>query len=326
MQKRERLEQVLSGERADRAPVALWRHWPGDDQRAADFARYTVGFQRAYDWDFIKVTPFSAYMVADYGVQTAWQGMLSGDRTIIKRAVHRSLEWTELRTLEPMRGEFGKHLEALRLMADALGQDADLPPVITTLYSPLSQAAQVAGLDTLLRHMRTEPDRLHTGLNTLTESTLRLITELRRLGLAGIYYVMDMANFDCISAEEYAIFGTPYDLKIWDTLPDKWWLNIAHLTGQAPMFDGAVQTQAPILHVDISQADLSKVRGVFDGVLCGGTTREQLHMDSPTIAKDSARRILMNMDYRRTILSAETTVYVSTPRANLRVLRELVEG
>ncbi len=326
MQKRERLEQTLVGGRADRVPVALWRHWPGDDQRAADFARYTVGFQRAYDWDFIKVTPFSAYMVADYGVQTVWQGDLSGDRAITKRAVMRSLEWTELRTLDPARGELGKHLEALRLLADALKPEPDLPPVITTIYSPLSQAAQVAGRDSLLRHMRTEPDRLRTGLNTLTESTLRLIAEMRRGGIDGIYYVMDMANFDSVSAEEYATFGEPYDRKIWETLPDKWWLNIAHLTGQAPMLDVAIRTNAPIIHYDITNADLAKVRVAFNDVLCGGTTREQLHADSPTLAKDSARRALFNMDHRRTILSAESAVYVSTPRANLRVLREVVEG
>ena len=36
MEKRERLEKTIAGEQTDRVPVALWRHWPGDDQRAAD--------------------------------------------------------------------------------------------------------------------------------------------------------------------------------------------------------------------------------------------------------------------------------------------------
>ena len=30
--KRKRLEATIAGEAVDRPPVALWRHWPGDDQ------------------------------------------------------------------------------------------------------------------------------------------------------------------------------------------------------------------------------------------------------------------------------------------------------
>jgi uroporphyrinogen decarboxylase len=74
MDKRERLDNTLLGRPVDRAPVALWRHFPGDDQRSADFARAVLSFQKTYDWDFVKVTPFSAYCVADYGVQTKWCG------------------------------------------------------------------------------------------------------------------------------------------------------------------------------------------------------------------------------------------------------------
>ena len=46
LSKRERLERTVAGEETDRVPVALWRHWPGDDQRAVDLAEATVAFQR----------------------------------------------------------------------------------------------------------------------------------------------------------------------------------------------------------------------------------------------------------------------------------------
>ena len=36
--KRRRLEAAIAGETVDRLPVALWRHWPGDDQDAAALA------------------------------------------------------------------------------------------------------------------------------------------------------------------------------------------------------------------------------------------------------------------------------------------------
>ncbi len=35
MNKRERLEAAIAGQSVDRVPVALWRHFPGDDQDPA---------------------------------------------------------------------------------------------------------------------------------------------------------------------------------------------------------------------------------------------------------------------------------------------------
>ena len=68
MNKQERLENALIGGVTDHVPASFWCHWPGDDQRTADLARSTGEFQQTYDWDVVKVTPFSAYCVADYGV------------------------------------------------------------------------------------------------------------------------------------------------------------------------------------------------------------------------------------------------------------------
>ncbi|MGD8473174.1 MAG: uroporphyrinogen decarboxylase, partial [Anaerolineae bacterium] len=63
MSKRERLQATIQGESTDRTPVALWRHFPGDDQDPASLAASTVAFQNQYDFDFIKVTPASSYCV-----------------------------------------------------------------------------------------------------------------------------------------------------------------------------------------------------------------------------------------------------------------------
>jgi len=115
MNRIERLQKTFAGERTDRIPVALWRHWPGDDQRAADLARATVEFQRTYDWDFVTIQPSASYGVIDLGLHDEWIGSADGSRSIVKRGVNRSLEWTELRPLDPQRGSLGRQLEAVRL-------------------------------------------------------------------------------------------------------------------------------------------------------------------------------------------------------------------
>jgi uroporphyrinogen decarboxylase len=178
--KRERLEKAIAGEAVDRVPVALWRHWPGDDQRAADLARSTVEFQRRYDWDFVKISPSSSFCLTDYGVQDEWVGNIEGTRNYTRRAIERTLDWTNLRPLDPKRGALGRQLEAAKAITAELGADV---PAIQTIFSPLAQARNLVGGDGLIAHIRTAPERVHTGLNTITESTVRFIEELGRNGL-----------------------------------------------------------------------------------------------------------------------------------------------
>jgi uroporphyrinogen decarboxylase len=327
MNKRERLEKTLAGEAVDRVPVALWRHWPGDDQRSADLARAVVDFQRTYDWDFVKVTPFSAYCVADYGVQTQWQGDVSGDRVVIKRPVRRSLDWTELRTLDPVRGELGKHMAAIELICQ--GVDAGEVPVLATIYSPLTQAVMIAGEEFTLRHMRTEPDRLRTGLNIITETTMRLIDALKRTGVAGMFYEMGHASFSLMCEEEYAAFAAPYDRKILETLPPKWWLNFIHVPGSAPLFELAAGMPVQVIHwqMDEGRPDFDQARLLFPGALSGGLSQsEHLHLGAPSVVRDVGRDLLTRSEGRRLILTAGGAVPVSVPLSNLRAAREVVNN
>jgi uroporphyrinogen decarboxylase len=326
MHKRERLERTIAGEPTDRPPAAVWRHFPGDDQRAADLARAAVDFQRAYDWDFIKLTPSNAFAVTDYGVQDVWEGSLDGKRAITKTIIERSLDWTMLRALDPARGALGKQTDALMLVCDACADDA---PILQTLYSPLSQARDLAGSAELIRHLRTQPDRLHTGLNMLLENTLRYIDSLRRLPIAGICYVMDCASFAFLSEQEYRAFGLPYDRRVLESLPSKWWLNIVQLEGSLPMFRCAAELPAQVISWSDRDCEpsLSDARLIFSGALCGGVSPSQhLHFGTPNMVKEAARDAIQQMGSRRLILAAGGLIPITTPLSNLRALREAVEG
>ncbi len=326
MDKRERLEKTIAGEAADRVPAALWRHWPGDDERAADLARSVVDFQRAFDWDFVKVTPASSYSVADYGVQDQWEGNLEGTRVYTRRVITRSLDWTELRPLDPLRGALGRHIEALNLIGSGLGEAV---PVIATVFNPLSQAKHMAGEETLIRHMRTRPERLHTGLNILTETTLRYIDALRRTPIAGIFYAVQHASYDVLSEDEYRAFGLPYDRKLLDTLPEKWWLNMLHLHGGAPMFKALSELPVQCInwHDRDTEPDLAQGKSLFGGAVCGGLSRWQhLHNGTPSSIREAARDAIHQTGGRRFILSTGCVIMTTTPQSNIRAVREIVEN
>lgn len=326
MNKRERLEKTVAGEPTDRVPVALWRHWPGDDQRAADLARAVIDFQNAWDWDFVKVTASSNYSVTDYGVQDEWEGNLEGTRQTTRQVINRSLDWTDLRPLDPTRGSLGRQLEYLRLIPPGL-HDPDTP-VLMTIFSPLSQAKQVAGNELVLRHMRTSPDRLHTGLNTLTESTLRYIDELRRAPIAGIFYAIQHASYDIMSEEEYQTFGLPYDRKILESLPMNWWFNMVHFHGQTPMFKFADQfnMQAINWHDQDTDPDLATGRSQLRGAACGGLSRwKHVHNGTPGAIRDTVREAISVTSGRRFILSTGCVTMITSPMSNIRAVRESVE-
>ncbi len=325
MNKRERLEKTIAGEQTDRAPVALWRHFPGDDQRAADLARSTVDFQTAYDWDFVNVSPASSFCVTDYGVQDQWEGSLEGTRVYTKRLIERSLDWTSIRALDPTRGALGRQLDCLRLIGDALGEDV---PLIQTIYSPLAQAQFLAGCDTLTRHMRTQPDRVHSGLSILTESTIRLIEGLKRLPVAGVFYMIQHASYMVMSEDEYRAFGLPYDRKVLDILPARWWLNVVHLGSELPMFKFLPELKAQVVNWGDhnSEPTLAQGKTLFEGAVCGGLSAwEHLHQGTPTSIREATRSAIQATNGRRLIVSAGGSTPVTAPLSNLRAVREAVE-
>lgn len=325
MNKRERLQKALAGESVDRLPVALWRHWPGDDQRAADLARATVEFQNRYDWDFVRMMPPSTYTALDCGAKDTRRNDCSGDREITKFAVTRSLEWTELRPLDPARGSSGRYFEALRLTRQHLDEET---PVIATIYSPLAHAERISGSARLFRDMRTHPDRLRSGLSALTESTLRFIEALKYENIDGICYVIEHACHTVMTEGEYHEFGEAYDRKILDSLPEKFWLNIVSLTGQSPMFAMIGGYLASALNWDSAHSDIELAQGksLFHGAACTGLCANMhINTGTPTIIREAIRAAISITDGRRLILAAEAPFPLTAPLSNLRAVREAVD-
>src|ERR671923_861570 len=120
MDKRERLRGAIAGEAVDRLPVALWRHFPVDDQRPEDLAAATIEWQRRYDFDFVKVTPASSFCLKDWGADDAWRGNPEGTRDYTVRVIQHAGDWERLKPLDPRQGHLGQQLRALELIRAGL--------------------------------------------------------------------------------------------------------------------------------------------------------------------------------------------------------------
>lgn len=328
MHKRERLERAIAGEKSDRVPVALWRHFPGDDQRYADLARSIIDFQYDYNWDFVRILPASHFQVIDYGLQDEWLGDLRGIRKISKRPIRRSLDWTALRALSPERGQLAQQLECTRIVCSALQSEG--VPVVHTLYSPFAQAARLSGRQQLIRQLRTRADRLRSGLNLLTESTLRFLEALIRIpNLAGIFFVTEFASHEKLSEAEYRSFAMPHNRKILDMLPPRWWLNILQVQGLSPMLKLFSDLPIQVINWDTrtSKISLSEGRRAFPGALSGGLSDWQdIHQGTPSLIRAAIQNALSQSESRRFILSGSGPGYVTAPISNLRAVRSLAES
>jgi uroporphyrinogen decarboxylase len=330
MTRRERLEATFAGEPVDRLAVALWRHFPGDDQRPADLAAATLAWQAQYDWDFIKVSPSSSFCLVDWGAEDRWVGGDEGSREYTRRVVQKPDDWVALPLLNPQAGFEPKapcglagQLRCLELIHGAVGADV---PFIQTIFSPLAQARNLAGEERLLIHMRRSPELLHAGLETITRSTIRFIHACRPTGIAGIYYAVQMASYRTMSEAEYRAFGEPYDRRVLAAAADCWF-NLVHLHGPDAMFNLVADYPAHALnwHDRESGPSLAEGQKRFRGAVSGGLEHwDDLLRGEPTQVRARVADAMQQTGGRRLIVSSGCVAPVNAPFSNLRAVRVAV--
>jgi uroporphyrinogen decarboxylase len=328
-EKRQRLEAIANGERPDRPPVALWRHWPGDDQDATALAAAQLKWQSDYDWDLVKVSPASSYCLVDWGVEDRWEGAAEGTRAYGKRLIQSPEDWRKLKALDPGQGMLATQLEALRLVGEGLGKsDSRGTPFIATIFSPLAQAKNLAGGQRLISHLRSHPDDVMHGLETISASIIRFIEAARSTGISGIFYAIQHARYALLSPVEYQVFGRPFDEEILSTVSDLWF-NMVHIHGEEDiMFD--LVADYPVQCVNWHDRDtgfpLSQGLEQLSGAVSGGVSRWSLLKESPEQALGEAKQALADTGGQRLLLGVGCVIMTNTPTRNIRALRAFVEN
>ena len=323
MTKTERLMAAIRGEQVDRSPVALWRHFPGDDYRPRDLAAATVAFQRKYGFDFVKVTPASSFCVQDWGSRDRWVGTLEGTREYTFYPIQAAKDWDKLHPLDPSEGGLGAQLECLRLIGDELIGEV---PFIQTIFSPLAHAKNLVGSESLLVHLRRNPDALHRGLEVITETITRFINAALDTGMAGVFYAVQHAQYELLSEQEYAVFGRPYDLRVLEAVQGLW-LNLLHLHGSDVMFDLLADYPIQVMnwHDRETWPTLFEAQDRFDGAVCGGLARwDVVVRGTPEQVQEQAADALAQTGGHRFILGTGCVTPIVAPASNIRAVREAV--
>ncbi len=324
MTKRERLAAAVAGNETDRAPVALWRHFPVDDADAEQLVLSVLAFQQQYDWDFIKLTPLSNYLVADWGGTVAYHGHPEGTSDYITPPqITVATDWERLQPLNVYAGAMGQQLDCIRRLRELAGPDI---PIIETVFNPLSQVKRLVAKGMEVVHLRRYPRQLRAALELITTTTIDFVTAALEAGADGIFYAIQHARADLLSVDEYREYLQPLDLRILEAARHGTF-NLLHLHGLNTYFDLVADYPVHALNWHDRETGPTLAAGAqrFAGLVVGGLSQEDMVTGNPTSIGQLVQTALTEMGGRRVCLSTGCVLPTVAPWGNIRALRAAVE-
>ncbi len=328
---RERMLACLNDDPAlDHPPVALWRHFPMDDQNPDTLAAATLDFQCHYNFDLVKVTPASSFAIKDWGAEDAWEGSTEGTRRYTKRVIQRAQDWERLPVLDPLSSpQLSGQISCLRQIRSALGPQM---PLLQTVFSPLAQAKNLAGGDVLIAHLRQYPEAVLKGLQTIAGTTRRFVEAAMETGIDGIFYAVQHAQAGLMTRDEYKTFGLPFDLVTTQPAASLW-CNILHIHGLNIYFDLITQSLCrdnlfPIVnwhdretYPSLEEAQASEVH---PQVFCGGISQRTIVFGDAAQVRAEAVDAIQQTKGRRLLLGTGCVVPIIAPHGNIQAVKDVV--
>ena len=311
---RDRVRAALAGERADRPPVALWRHFPERDQRAADLAAATVAWQERFGFDLVKFMPPGDYPTIDWGATSRFAGNPNGVRETTRFPVAGPADWATLAPLDVRRGFNGEMLEALRLTRRGLDSGV---PLLQTIFSPLTIAAKLSG-GAVLSHLASDPDTVHAGLRRIAATTREMLAASLAAGADGVFFATQLADAAVLEERQYAEFGLAYDLLALDAL-DPATILLLHLHGDAPMLGLADRYPPGFVnwHDRKVGPPLAGGAAATRRPVAGGLDESRIALRPAPEVAEEARDAVGALSGRGVLVSPGCVVPVATPEASV---------
>lgn len=316
---KDRVLSAIQGKPVDRVPVALWRHFPNEDQKAESLAAAHVAFLKKYEWDFLKVTPAAGYYGDDWGLRASYKPNPAGTRHYTDRPVKKPGDWGHLKALDVTAGVYGRELHALRMIRDALPETL----ILSTIFSPLTIARTLSGDQALVRYLRENPEDLHRGLETIAEVTSYFAAETLSAGSDGVFFATQCATTEYLTVEEYEEFGRPYDLRVLDAASGGEF-RLLHIHGTGIMFDQLTDYPVEVInwHDRRTLPSLREARERYSGCLAGGLDEwETLMKGSPQAIATEVKDAIALTGGSRHIVAAGCTIPIDISEDRLRAVK-----
>ncbi len=309
MTSKDRFLTAIRGGTSDRPPASVWLHFASEHLPPADVAELHVKYQRAYDWDFVKV-------MNDYRLPLS-----GGDGEALASA-------TALEGVKALRAEqapLATQLEVIRRIRDALGSDV---PIVETLFDPLQTLLRSAGRS-VLTLVRAEPRAARHALEAITDSLCSYVLAVREAGADGLFYSLNWAVAAAaggLEDREFRALVEPLDARVLAAAEGM--VRIGHVHGvnldfgrvrdyPVEAFNWSHHRTAPTLAEARALTGRALIGGIDEAVFSGQTLGE---------AELGLRRAVAEAGRAGLLIGPGCTVPPDTPRRLLEGVRRLVEG
>ena len=307
MNKIERVLSALQGKEVDRPPFSFWYHFGLQHLPGSAHAQAEIEFFRSYDLDFVKV-------MNDYPYP------LPGDLEVVDAED----DWKRLEPVGSADSAWDEQLSAISIMADRIGKEALF---IETIFSPWTTARRLARSSGLLTARAQYPEVVLAAMENIAESLANYARAAIARGAAGVFLSLGAATDTVMPAEEYAVWGRPFDLKILDAVRDAPF-NVLHVHGTKIHFDTLLDypvsainwshwTTAPSLKEGFEKSGKTVMGGINE------TTAS--HVSAPEIGEQVVNAI-REIGPRKLIITPGCSIPTDTPVRNMRAVRTAVES
>ncbi len=325
---KERVRCVLEGKEVDRPAVSAWRHFYDKENTASDLVESMLGFQRKYDWDFIKINSRAEYHVEDWGVRFRYS-----DDPMVKPSpesfpVANKSDWEKIKPLDWRSGSLGEVLGAGKEILAQLGSEVFCLP---TIFSPLSIAADlVSDEKRFIELLHESPNELHSALESITDTFKGYVGEFIRIGMAGIFFATtEWATRDRITEEQYLEFGRPYDLRVLQAASGGIF-NVVHVCKTNNMLTLFRDYPAPVLSwnpFESGNLSIHQAAQITDKIFLTGIDQNgELLNGSDDQIKSQIENSFRDSPPGKLMIGPGCAVKVKTPDENLFALSNAVRG
>ena len=319
--KRERLARTVEGRSVDRLPVALWRHFYAAETSREGLVEAMRGWQKTYDWDFLKINPRASYHVEDWGNRCEFSESEHVKPSLVRAAVHRPDDFRHLDLLDAAGTGDGRrapvladHLGAVADLRKALGPDA---PMLMTVFTPMSIAADLAGgPQDLAALIQSDATMVHVGLRAITDTFVRFARACLDAGADGLFFATThCATTTNFTLEQYEEFGRPYDLEVLEAAAGAP-LNLLHVCKSHAMLRQLADYPAAMLNWDMrdpTNPAMSEGAALApDKGLVGGLDRALFTQAERPAGKGACGTLLAQLDETRREMDRRPFVVGST--------------
>ncbi len=324
---RERLQMIIAGEKPDRHAASFWRHFYHMEHHAQGTSEAMLGFQREFDWDFMKINSRADYHVEGWGLRLEWSRDEFTRHRKSNYPVTAVEDWSRIKPLPATAPPLAEHLKTVSMIRRQ--SDRELP-ILMTLFTPLAVAGRmVEQRDTLVEHIRTAPEQVKIGLRAIADTFRAFASELRNAGADGLFFATTQwASSDTITWEEYQRFGVPFDLEVIKAAESDA-INLLHVCCSNSFLEelAGIDYNAALYNWDSdhpTNLPLDKAEAILEGkLMVGGVDGNGwlLHGEPDEIGY-KIDELKEKYDPTRLIIGPGCSVPPEVPLENLRTIRQ----